>query len=189
MGGWGVSGGDFYPPNGGFGGPSPQPWSRPVSLDVSGVNLWTSKLGPIKTRVSTTETVFYISESSNFSYNEAKNFCRSVGLKLAQIHTQKENSELFKWFNQLGWDSQFFNSHREFIENGKAWIGAEMAGKSNDWEWADGNPICDEIHSNWHKSEPVEDRVGIDLMMYSGKWGTVEKDTKWAALCEDRCRF
>ena len=36
IGGWGVSGGDFHPPNGGFGGPSPQPWSRLVkSGDIS----------------------------------------------------------------------------------------------------------------------------------------------------------
>merc|ERR1712054_268473 len=77
-------------------------------------------------------TKSYHSSPSRMSWEEALDYCQSMGASLPCVQSAQENAFLFKRFQQV-------------------WIGMNDPGGQDHWTWL---PQCRSTYSNWYPGEP-----------------------------------
>lgn len=94
----------------------------------------------------------------NMPWEEAEDYCESVGGYLATITSPEENQFLYDYIISLGYESAYFG----------------LTDKENEdvWQWVTGE---DYIYSNWHSGEPNNERENEDYGMFYYKY----RDGTW----------
>lgn len=71
------------------------------------------------------------------SWEEAKEYCESLGGHLASITSREEDEEVFRYMNEMGYESAYFGLSDEVSEGDWQWVNGEESDYMN---WADGEP-------------------------------------------------
>ena len=110
------------------------------------------------------------------SWEEAQQFCESMGGHLATVNDDFENLRLYRLMKDSGYDSAYFGLTRSNV--------------TGQWRWVNGEPVT---YMNWNPGEPNNERGRERYGMYYWKhqytWndgdfgnGTVGDNT--AFICE-----
>jgi len=138
---------------------------------VSGLTASGSLEGEQRPTCGEGETLFegscyWVGESGSFTYAEAVEACRGRGMRLASIHSQRENA----FINALtdGWSS---------------WIGLSDALTEGDFQWLDGSPLD---YQNWGTLQPDGGDLQDCAYIYgfSGYWKDFMCDYHEGAVCK-----
>lgn len=96
---------------------------------------------------------YYLYSNCN-TWEEAKEYCESVGGHLAMITSAEENEAVYSYLLEQGYTDAFF--------------GATDAPIEGIWKWADEQSM---EYANWHKGEPNSESNGEDYAMFYYKFG------------------
>lgn len=117
------------------------------------------------------------SASENNTWDNAREYCESIGGYMATITSREENDFLYNYMCQCGYDSAYF---------GLIYTGAE-----NKWSWCNGEAIS---YTNWAPGEPNNDGNGEKYGMFywkytdgawnDGDFGNLTDQGGTAFLCE-----
>ena len=114
--------------------------------------------------------------AGDMEFEEAEEFCKSLGGYLATISSEMENEFLYKMMKEKGFSNAYF--------------GYSDAEEEGTWKWLNGENL---LYENWAEGEP-NDSMGEDYAMFyyeftDGKWndgnfgnGTVNDDKSF--ICE-----
>jgi hypothetical protein len=114
-----------------------------------------------------------IEDSEISSFEEADEYCKSIGGHLATIQSQEENDYLYSLIISKGYESAYFGLTDKDIEG--------------TWNWTNGEPVN---YTNWASNEPNSENSEENYAMFyykytDGKWN----DGRWgdntvAFICE-----
>jgi hypothetical protein len=114
-----------------------------------------------------------IDNSSITSFQEADEYCRSIGGHLATIQSQEENDYIYSLIISKGYESAYFGLTDKDIEG--------------TWKWTNGESVN---YTNWASNEPNSENSEENYAMFyykytDGKWN----DGRWgdntvAFICE-----
>lgn len=96
---------------------------------------------------------YYMYYDNNFSWDEAKIFCESIGGHLATISSEEENLFLYYYLSSLGYQNAYF--------------GLTDEGEESEWRWVTNEPF---LYSNWHSGEPNTERSSENYAMFYRKY-------------------
>lgn len=121
---------------------------------------------------------FTWNSSSYYLYNncetweEAREYCKSLGGQLAIIASADENAALYSYVTGQGYTNVFF--------------GASDAIEEGNWKWSDGHSMS---YTNWHSGEPNSESSGEDYVMFldkftDGTWNDSVFNSGSVFICE-----
>ncbi|CAJ0601533.1 unnamed protein product [Cylicocyclus nassatus] len=119
--------------------------------------------------------------SCNATFDEAEAKCRLMGGHLASIHSEEENSAVYRMSESY----QNYTTYSDFT-----WIGLKRSGTT--WKWTDGTPLD---FTKWSAKEP-NNYMNLDencVEMYTGQLSTWQPNTgdyEWNDVnCEKKMLF
>lgn len=95
------------------------------------------------------------------SWEEAQNYCESLGGHLAIINNKPENDFIYRYINSMGYKTTYF--------------GLKDISSDNNWQWVEGSYS---EYTNWSEGEPnspEENYAIFSMSSRDGKWN----DVKW----------
>ena len=87
------------------------------------------------------------------SWDEAQNYCSSIGGHLATLTSKEENDHVFQIVSAAGYQSAYF--------------GLSDRDNEGSWTWVTGEPV---IYLNWHSGEPNSENSNEDYAMFYYKY-------------------
>ena len=110
------------------------------------------------------DAAFHLS-SSSYTFDSAQYYCLSMGMHLASIHSDAENSEA------------------SALCNGNCWTGGSSVDQTyHDFTWTDGSQWD---YTNWNTNEPNNQGGNEDCvhLWTSGTWNDIQCSVSYKALC------
>ncbi|XP_033763221.1 uncharacterized protein LOC117344552 [Pecten maximus] len=118
--------------------------------------------------------------AANFTWNDAKLKCESIGSNLAKVDSETERFALNHLDDQAPWNSSLSNS--------QYWLGLHIRGDNDEcttktnYFWHDCEPLFK--WTNWAPSEPNECGVDYCIRLHNVLFKTRDCGLKYGALCE-----
>lgn len=120
---------------------------------------------------------YYIYSNIANTWNDAKKYCESLGGYLAVINNATENTALYNYMRDCGYESAYFGYTDSELEGNWQWVNNDTSDYTN---WASGEP---------NNEEDCENYAMFYFKYTDGKWndgefnGRTERDTS-TFICE-----
>lgn len=96
---------------------------------------------------------YKVFDSVASKWEEAENYCKSLGGHLATISCQEENDFIYQLMIDAGYRSAYF--------------GLTDSGNEGNWKWVTKEPV---LYTNWHLGEPNSENGNEDYAMFYYKY-------------------